>query len=145
MFQQDYLMRLIMQFVRGLRRSLEHGLVDPARAAESVEDAVSQALDLDSSIILGLDPRSFASILSVSGTDPRIVEYLVRGLLLEAHYLDQAGEAKVADLRRGQAYALADEYGMERPEGDGVLTEEDLLRMEQEECPDEAVQQGKES
>lgn len=147
MLQQDYLMRLIMQFVRGLRRSLDRGLVDPADAAESVEDAISQALDLDASVMLGLDPRSFASILSVSGTEPRIVEYLVRGLLLEAHYLDRAGKTDMAELRRGQAFALADEYGMERPEGDGVLTEDDLDRMEQEECfdgeLDEEVQKDK--
>lgn len=132
MLQQDYLMRLIMQFVRGLRRSLERGMVDPAEAAESVEDAISQALDMDAGVVLGLNPESFASILSVSGTDPRVAEYLVRGLLLEAHYLDQAGSGQVAELRRGQAHALAQAFGVDVPEGDGVLTAEDLNRMEQE-------------
>lgn len=130
MLQQDYLMRLVMQFVRGLRLSLERGKVDPADAAESVEEAISQALDLDAATILGLDPHSFASILSVSGTEPLVVEYLVRGLLLEAHYLDQAGREGLAALRRGQARALAAEYGMESPEDDGVLTEQELDRME---------------
>lgn len=133
MLQQDYLMRLIMQFVRGLRRSIEKGLVDPSEAAESVEDAIAQALDLDAGVVLGLEPASFASILSVSGTNPRVTEYLMRGLLLEAHYLDEAGRHQLADLRRGQAQALAESYGLEMPEGDGVLTQDDLDRMEREE------------
>ena len=132
MLQQDYLMRLIMQFVRGLRRSLERGMVDPAEAAESVEDAISQALDMDAGVVLGLNPESFASILSVSGTDPRVAEYLVHGLLLEAHYLDQAGRSAVAELRRGQAHALAQTFGVDCPKGNGVLTEKDLDQMEQE-------------
>lgn len=132
MFQQDYLMRLIMQFVRGLRRSLEREHVDPAEAAESVEDAISQALDLDAGMVLGLSPESFASVLSVTGTHPQVVEYLVHGLLLEAHYLDQANTGQKAELRRGQAQALAQAFGIEFPEGDGVLTEEDLDRMERE-------------
>ena len=132
MLQQDYLMRLIMQFVRGLRRSLERGMVDPAEAAESVEDAISQALDMDAGVVLGLNPESFTSVLSVSGTDPRVAEYLVRGLLLEAHHLDQAGRSAVAELRRGQAHALAQTFGVDCPEGDGVLTEKDLDQMEQE-------------
>ncbi len=125
-------MRLIMQFVRGLRRSLERGKVDPADAAESVEDAIAQALDLDAGVVLGLNPESFASILSVSGTDPRLAGYLVRGLLLEAHYLDEAGQPAVSQLRRQQASALAAAFGQECPQGDGVLTEGDLERMERE-------------
>ncbi len=132
MLQQDYLMRLIMQFVRGLRRSMERGRVDPADAAESVEDAIAQALDLDAGVVLGLHPQSFASILSVSGTDPNVVEYLVHALMLEARYLDEAGSETTANLRRDQAAALAEAFGQQPPSFDDILTEEDLDRMEQE-------------
>ncbi len=131
MFQQDYLMRMIVQFARGLRLSMERGQLDPADAAESVEEAIAQALDLDVSVVLGLHPESFASILAVSGTDPHLVEYLVQGLMLQAHYLDQAGDASIANLRRDQAIALAKAFDHEPPSPDDILTEEDLDYMEQ--------------
>ena len=125
-------MRLIMQFVRGLRQSIDRGKVDPADAAASVEDAIATALDLDASVVLGLHPQSFASILSVSGTDPHVVDYLMRGLMLEAHYLDEAGNAATASLRREQAIALAEAYEKEPPSPDDILSEDDLDRMEME-------------
>ena len=132
MFQQDYLMRLIMQFIRGLRQSMDRSKVNPTDAAASVEDAIATALDLDADVMLGLHPQSFASILSVSGTDSHVVDYLMRGLMLEAHYLDEAGDATTANLRRDQAIALAEAYEKEPPSPDDILSEDDLDRMEQE-------------
>lgn len=129
MLQQDYLMRLIMQFVRGLRRSLEREKENPAEAAESLEDAIAQALDLDAGVVLGLHPESFASVLSVSGTDPHVVEYLVQGLMLEARYLDAVPSSHLADLRRRQAHALAATFGLPEPSQDCVPTAEKLDAM----------------
>ena len=91
MLQQDYLMRLFLQFAEGIRRSMDYGKHDPNEASESLEDAISRALDMDADVMLGLEAESFASIVHISGTDSRVVEYVVRSLALEAFYLEQAG------------------------------------------------------
>lgn len=57
MLQQDYLMRLIWQFVEGMRRSLEKGKKDPRAAADSLEAALSDALDIDANVMLNLAPE----------------------------------------------------------------------------------------
>lgn len=129
MFQQDYLMRLIWQFVEGIRRSFDRGIRDPQDAADSLEDALSQALDIDAGVVLGLAPESFASVLSVSGTDPHIVEYVVRSLALEAHFLEQAGRADMANLRFEQGRALAAAYGIEPPAPGEIPCEADFDAM----------------
>lgn len=128
MFQQDYLMRLIWQFVEALRRTVEKD-DDPEAKAESVEGAIANALDMDANVVLGLAPESFASILQVSGTDPHVVEYLVRGMALEAHYLEQAGKQQASQLRFDQACALARAYGVEQPRPGEIPALEDFDEM----------------
>ena len=127
MFQQDYLMRLIWQFVEALRRSREKQ--DPKQAAESVEDAIAEALEIDANVVLGLAPESFAGILQVSGTDPNVVEYIVRGLALESHYLSEAGDVQTSQLRFDQACALAGAYGVDAPAPGEIPVEEDFDEM----------------
>ena len=129
MLQQDYLMRLFLQFAEGIRRSMDYGKHDPNEASESLEDAISRALDMDADVMLGLEADSFASIVHISGTDSRVVEYVVRSLALEAFYLEQAGRAGKSDLRYAQACALARAYGVEEPERNKVFTEEELAGM----------------
>ena len=129
MLQQDYLMRLFLQFVEGIRRSMDYGKHDPNEASESLEDAISRALDMDADVMLGLEAESFASIVHISGTDSRVVEYVVRSLALEAFYLEQAGRTGRSDLRYAQACALARAYGVEEPERNKVFTEEELAGM----------------
>lgn len=129
MLQQDYLMRLFLQFAEGIRRSMDYGKHDPNEASESLEDAISRALDMDADVMLGLEAESFASIVHISGTDSRVVEYVVRSLALEAFYLEQAGRADKSDLRYAQACALARAYGVEEPERNKVFTEEELADM----------------
>ena len=127
MLQQDYLMRLFLQFAEGIRRSMDYGKHDPNEASESLEDAISRALDMDADVMLGLEAESFSSIVHISGTDSRVVEYVVRSLALEAFYLEQAGRTGRSDLR--QACALARAYGVEEPERNKVFTEEELAGM----------------
>ena len=129
MLQQDYLMRLVLQFAEGIRRSMDYGKHDPNEASESLEDAISRALDMDADVMLGLEAESFASIVHISGTDSRVVEYVVRSLALEAFYLEQAGRTGGSDLRYAQACALARAYGVEEPERNKVFTEEELAGM----------------
>ena len=82
MLQQDYLMRLIMQFVDGIKRSMDREKRNPKEAADSLEDALSRALDMDAEVLLGLAPESFASVAQISIADPRIAVYVVYTMAL---------------------------------------------------------------
>lgn len=114
MFEQDYLVRMLMQLVRGIMRNLE--LIkddDPKAAAELLEASIGEATELDGSVLLSLSPDSIADILQVSGTDPGVIEFVSRSLLLAASYLQEAGEAQAAQLRYDQGMALAQAYGID--------------------------------
>lgn len=129
MLQQDYLMRLLMQFAEAIAKSLAKVKddKDPEAAAELLEAAVGEATELDGAVLLSLAPESIASVVQVSGTDPRVVEYIARTLLLEASYLEDAGKSAKASLRTEQAYALAGAYGVDF---DGLeLSEEEFDRF----------------
>ena len=127
MIQQDYLLRLIAQFIQAMLHAKRvAGRVaedaeeadaeaaegvdvpnpDPLGAAEMLEIAFGEALEMDPGMLLMLAPESLASILQVSGTDPQLVPYLVESLELEAEFLVQAGRPEVADVRSAQAAAL---------------------------------------
>lgn len=125
MFEQDYLMRVFVQFAEAIRRSMQkaNGEHDAAAAAKTIESAVSEATELDGDVLLSLAPDSIASILSVSGTDPRVVEYIARGLLLESVYLTDSDQPEKAQLRADQAHALADAYNLSLT-GDSITPEE---------------------
>ena len=123
MLEQDYLMRIFLQFAEILRRSWfkardEH---DPKAAADMLENAVGEATDIDGATLLSLAPESMAGILQVSGTDPRVIEYVARGLMLASFYLREAGDGALADVRLEQARALADAYGIEVPDDPAEL------------------------
>lgn len=126
MLQQDYLMRLIMQFVDGIKRSMDNEKRKPKEAADSLEDALSRALDMDASVILGLAPESFASVARISIADPRIAVYIVYTMALEAHYLREAGCHDAARLRYDQACAFADACGVTAPGPDDIPCDADF-------------------
>lgn len=115
MFEQDYIMRLFINFAKAIRRSMEqaNGQKDPVTAAEMLEEAIGQATEIDNEVFLSLAPESMSSILQVSGTDPRVIEYIARSLLLEASYLREGGKPELAALRESQAHGLAGGFGME--------------------------------
>ena len=119
MFEQDYLMRLLMQFMEAMRRSIERADDgrDPAAAADMLENAIGDATDLDGSMLLSLAPESMASVLQVSGVDPHVTEYVANSLQLESEFLRSAGNDELAEVRAGQAQALASAYGLELAEG----------------------------
>ena len=118
MLEQDYLMKLILQFFRGMVRSweLKEEKDDPELAAEMLETAIGTATEMDGAVLLSLSPDSIAQVLRVSGTDPNVVEFVARGLLLESVYLSEAGNDELAGVRAAQARALADDYGFELPD-----------------------------
>lgn len=118
MFEQDYLMRLMLQFFKALVRINEHRHEedDPESAADSLEDAITNALEIDGAALLSLAPESIAQIMRVSGIDPNVTQFVARSLLLESTYLQDAGKSYLADTRAAQARAIALEYGFELPD-----------------------------
>jgi len=139
-FEQDYLMRMFLQFTAAIRKSIlkAAGERDYAGAAEQIEAAVGDATDMDGSVLLSLAPESLAGILQVSGTDPMVAEYIAQSLLLESHYLREAGADQRAGVREAQALALAGAFGLEI--GLEELTEEEWEEMFS--PPDAALPEG---
>ena len=82
-----------------------------------LESAIGDATDLDGSMLLSLAPESMASVLQVSGVDPHVTEYVANSLQLESEFLRSAGNDELAEVRAGQARALASAYGLELAEG----------------------------
>lgn len=114
MFEHDYLIRMFMQLFEGISRAMQRagrGEVSPEQAAQMLEDTLEHATTVDGGVLLSLTPDSMADILDVSGTDPRVAEYVGRTLYLEADYLDQCEKNELATLRREQARALGKHYG----------------------------------
>ena len=115
MFEQDYLVRMILQFAEGIARSMDRarGKHDPLGAAELLELSIGEATDLDMGVLLSLSPDSIADILQVSGTDPHVVEYISRSLILAGKYFAQAGDNETSRLRTAQGEALARAYALD--------------------------------
>lgn len=115
MLQQDYLVRMLMRLAEAISKSLAKAKDDddPEEAAELLENAIGEATELDGAVLLSLAPESIASVVQISGTDPRVVEYIARTLMLEASYLEDAGKSEKAALRNEQALALANAYGID--------------------------------
>ena len=110
MLEQDYLMRILLQFAEAIRRSWARSVEDrdPRDAANMLERAIGDATDIDGATLLSLSPESIASVMQVSGVDPRVSEYIARSLLLASGYL--------AALRAEQARALAEAYDLDLPD-----------------------------
>lgn len=136
--EQDYLMRIVLQYAEILRRSWfkARGEKDPKGAADMLEAAVGEATDIDGDALLSLAPESMASVLQVSGTDPRVCEYIARSLLLASAYLRDAGQGALADVRLEQARALAAAYGMDIPNSPEEM---EALMEEEVEAPERAI------
>lgn len=124
MFERDYLMRMLLAFYEAIVKSVQKGddEDDPKEAADLLEEAIGSAVDMDGATLLTLAPESIAGVLQVSGTDPRVTEYIARSLLLASGYLAEAGEGALAGLRAAQARALADAYGFALPDDPADLT-----------------------
>ncbi len=139
MLQQDYLMRMILQLIEAIMKSLETArgdAADPQASADLLEAAIGTATDIDGGVLLSLEPESVVSILQVSGTDPHVVEYVGRSLFLESSYLDEASKLELAALRAAQAQALAQAYGFDLDANVGAEAAMDaFLEREREKLP----------
>ena len=120
MLEQDYLMRLLMQFFRALVNAAERvedkEHPDYHAAADMLEDAISNATEMDGATLLSLAPESISQVMRVSGIDPNVTQFVARSMLLESVYLDEAGQGALARVREQQARAIAAEYGFDLPD-----------------------------
>ena len=117
MFEQDYLVHLLLQFFRGLMRAneLREEKDDPQAAADLLESAIGEATEMDGATLLSLAPESIATVMQVSGIDPDVTQFVARSLLLESVYLEGAGN-DLSSIRAGQARAIAEAYGFDLPD-----------------------------
>lgn len=113
MFERDYIMKLLADLLQAIVKSMLEAEKEenPYLAAQTLEAAIGNAVDMDASVFLALSPESMASIMSISQTDPRSTEYIARSLALASDYNRKAGSPEIADLRMGQAQALANAFG----------------------------------
>ncbi len=117
MFEQDYLVRLLLQFFKGITRSLELRLEhdDPEAAADTLETAIGEATEMDGAVLLSLTPDSIAQIMQATAVDPNVTQFVARSMLLESVYLADAGDVALSELRASQARAIAAAYGFDLP------------------------------
>lgn len=139
MLQQDYLMRMFTALAVAIRESImrAQGDEDPEGAAELLEAALDNTTEIDGSLLLQMAPESFVSMIQLSQTDPELIGYISRTLMLESQYLREAGLDAKSQLRAGQAQALAHAYGFEVDESDVSPEALDSFFGEEERAEDE--------
>lgn len=118
MFEQDYLMRLLLQFFKAMNRAaeLKEEKNDPQGASDMLEAAIGSATEMDGVALLSLAPESIAQVMKISGIDPNVTQFVARSLLLDSVYLAQAHQGQLSAIRAAQARAIAAEYGFDLPE-----------------------------
>ncbi|MBE6472855.1 MAG: hypothetical protein E7Z99_04640 [Coriobacteriaceae bacterium] len=120
MLEQDYLVRMLVQFFQAMNRAAERAEnkehPDPQMAADMLETAVGEAVEMDGAALLALSPDSIAQVMRVTGIDPNITQFVARSMLLESVYLSEARQTALAAVRAAQARAIACEYGFDLPE-----------------------------
>ena len=113
MFENDYLMRMILKLVEAMRRSLEKRYGSFAEEQEEIERAIGDAVDMDPQLLLSLTPESVVSMLQLGSFDAKLGAYVVRALFYEADLFEEQGRFGSADLRRAQARAISEAYGVD--------------------------------
>lgn len=142
MLQQDYLLRMFSALAIAIRESIlrAQGDEDPEGAAELLEAALDNTTEIDGSLLLQMAPETFVSMIQLSQTDPALIGYISRTLLLESRYLTEAGLDSKACLRANQAHALAHAYGFELDDAD--VSEEALEQFFNDDSAEEAEMDG---
>lgn len=112
MLQHDYLMEIIQQFVQSISSSLKLALGrhDEA-AAEEVEEAVGELLELDASTAMSLSPESLVMMLQLAGTGDAVSGYVAYALNQLGYAYEGMGKPELAAERHAQAQAVAEAFG----------------------------------
>lgn len=113
MFENDYIMRMFLQLSEAIRRSLNKEYQSSEDELRDIERAIGDAVDLDANVLLSLTPESVVSLLQLGNFDPELGGYIVRALFYEADLFEQQDQFGHADLRRSQAKAIAETYGID--------------------------------
>ncbi len=112
MLHRDYLLEVIDQFVSTVSRALSRALLErDLDAAAEVEEAVAELIQLDPDTAMSLSPESLVVMMQLSGTGDAVAGYAAYALNRLADAYERSGDAGVAELRRGQAQAIASAFG----------------------------------
>ncbi len=139
MFENDYLMKLLVNFAAAIRRAMvqENNRRPPLETARMLDLAVGDAVDLDPETLLTLSPESAAGLLQLSDVDPQVTEYVSRSLLLASSCYKESGDDFNAALRAGQAHAIAEAYGHDLPGEDMSIDDMEEFLLAKESSNDE--------
>lgn len=127
MLQHDYLMEIIQQFARAVSSALRRALAQKDEAAaQEVEAAVGELLQLDPQTAMSLAPGSLVTMMQLAGTGDVVSGYVAFSLNKLADAYDGMGQQDVAQQRRAQAQAVADAFGASLDEVPEELRDLDL-------------------
>ena len=113
MFEKDYLMRMFLQLAEAIRKSLMKEHESTEDALRDLERTIGDAVDIDPQVLLSLTPESVVSMLKLGTFDPELGGLVVRALFYQSNIYEELGQFGHADLRRAQANAIAQAYGID--------------------------------
>jgi hypothetical protein len=111
MFENDYIMKMVMQLSRILKRSLARQYPTFKDEINDIEGSVAEAVELDPRLMFTLAPESLVSVLQLGNFDAKLSGYVVRSIFYEADLLENDGQVQKAKLRREQAEAINSAFG----------------------------------
>lgn len=112
MLHRDYLLEVIQQFVSSISQELARALLQhDIGAAEDVEAAVADLMQLDPSTAMALAPESLVTMMYLSGTGDAVAGYAAYALNRLGDAYENMGEHDLAQIRRDQAVAIAEAFG----------------------------------
>ncbi len=111
MLQRDYLMELIARYVEMVMRSLRKAVQEhDEQACVQVEQQVASLVGLDSNTALTLSPESLVQLMVLSGVGDSTGGYVAYTLDRLADVYEDMGKCELAETRRAQAEAVADDF-----------------------------------
>lgn len=112
MLHRDYLLEVIQQFVSTVSRLLMKALIEhDLNAAEGVEAAIGELVQLDPTTAMSLAPGSLVTMMMLSGTGDAVAGYAGYALMRLSEAYAAMGDYELADMRADQAQAIADTFG----------------------------------
>ncbi|MDO4797832.1 MAG: hypothetical protein Q4A01_07415 [Coriobacteriales bacterium] len=127
MLHRDYLLEVIEQFVNGISQSLVRVFVHrDLDAAQDVEEAVAELVQLDPETAMSLAPESLVTMMMLSGTGDAVAGYAAYALNRLGEAYERAGEVELGEARKAQAQAIADSFNADLDEIPQELRELDL-------------------
>ena len=127
MLHKDYLMRMIMDMVLGIRKVWNLPDRDRGNFTDDIEKSVGDAVNIDPDLLFNLEPDSAVQMLDLGDIDDSVAEYIVHAIFLEATMLESQENFAKARLRREQAVAIAKYFGCEIP--DSAASSEALVQI----------------